>query len=53
MNDYVMKCLREAYVRDQNNKPSNRQPFSDIVHPDSSPVDDIKVIINGHRYNLS
>ena len=53
MNDYVMKCLREAYVRDYNNKPSNRQLFGDIVHPDSSPVDDIKVIINGHRYNLS
>ena len=53
MNDYVMDCLREAYVRDYNNKPSNRQPFGDIVHPDSSPIDDIKVIINGHRYNLS
>lgn len=53
MNDYVMNCLREAYIRDYNNKPSNRQPFGDIVHPDSSPVDDIKVIINGHRYNLS
>ena len=53
MNDYVMDCLREAYVRDYNNQPSNRQPFGDIVNPDSSPIDDIKVIINGHRYNLS
>ena len=53
MSDYVMDCLREAYVRDYNNQPRNRQPFGDIVHPDSSPVDDIKVIINGHRYNLS
>ncbi len=53
MNDYVIKCLKEAYLRDYNNQPSNRLPFHDIVHPESSPVDDIKVIINGHRYNLS
>ena len=53
MNDYVIKCLKEAYLRDYNNNPNNRLPFGDIVHPDSSPVDDIKVIINGHRYNLS
>jgi len=53
MSDYVMDCLREAYVRDYNNKPSNRLPFSDIVHPDSSPTEDVQVIINGHRYNLS
>ena len=53
MSDYVMKCLREAYVRDYNNKPSNRLPFGDIVHPDSTPADDIQVIVNGHRYNLS
>ena len=43
MNDYVMDCLREAYVRDYNNKPSNRLPFSD----------EVQVIVNGHRYNLS
>ena len=53
MNDYVVKCLKEAYLRDYNNNPNNRLPFGDIVHPDSSPVDDIKVIINGHRYNLT
>ena len=53
MNDYVIKCLKEAYLRDYNNRPSNRLPFGDIVHPDSSPADDIQVIINGHRYNLS
>jgi hypothetical protein len=53
MSDYVMDCLREAYVRDYNNQPSNRLPFGDIVHPDSSPTDDVQVIINGHRYNLS
>ena len=53
MNDYVIKCLKEAYVRDYNNQSSNRLPFGDIVHPDSSPEDDIQLIINGHRYNLS
>lgn len=53
MSDYVMDCLREAYVRDYNNQPSNRLPFGDIVDPESTPVDDIKVIINGQRYNLS
>ena len=53
MNDYVIKCLKEAYLRDYNNNPNNRLPFGDLVHPDSSPVDDIQVIINGHRYNLS
>ena len=53
INDYVIKCLKEAYLRDYNNNPNNRLPFGDIVHPDSSPVDDIQVIINGHRYNLT
>ena len=53
MNEYTIECLKEAYLRDYNNNPNNRLPFGDIVHPDSSPVDDIQVIINGHRYNLS
>ena len=43
MSDYVMDCLREAYVKDYNNKPSNRLPFGD----------EVQVIVNGHRYNLS
>ena len=43
MSDYVMDCLREAYVRDYNNKPGNRLPFGD----------EVQVIVNGHRYNLS
>ena len=55
MSDYVMKCLREAYVRDYNNQPSNRLPFGDKVSFDEGDMHspDIKVIINGHRYNLS
>ena len=42
MSDYVMDCLREAYVRDYNNKQSNRLPFGD----------EVQVIVNGHRYNI-
>jgi len=55
MSDHVMKCLREAYVRDYNNQPSNRLPFGDKVSFDEGDMHspDIKVIINGHRYNLS
>ena len=40
-------------IINHNNNPNNRLPFGEIVHPDSSPVDDIKVFINGHRYNLT
>ena len=43
MNDYVIKCLKEAYLRDYNNSPNNRLPFGD----------EVQVIVNGHRYNLS
>jgi hypothetical protein len=49
INDYVIKCLKEAYY--EQNKTG--LPWSDSVHPDSSPIDDIQLIINGHRYNLS
>ena len=55
INDYVIKCLKEAYIRDYNNQPSNRLPFGDEVSFDEGDMHspDIKVIINGHRYNLS
>ena len=49
INDYVIKCLKEAYYKQ--NKTS--LPWGDSVHPDSTPENDIQVIINGHRYNLS
>ena len=49
MNDYVVKCLKEAYY--EQNKTG--LPWGDSVHPDSTPENDIQVIINGHRYNLS
>ena len=49
MNDYTIKCLKEAYYKQ--NKTG--LPWRDSVHPDSTPEDDIQLIINGHRYNLS
>ena len=49
MNDYTIKCLKEAYY--EQNKTG--LPWCDSVNPESTPVDDIQVIINGHRYNLS
>ena len=49
MNDYTVGCLKEAYY--EQNKTG--LPWGDSVHPDSTPENDIQVIINGHRYNLS
>ena len=49
INDYVIKCLKEAYF--EQNKTG--LPWGDSVHPDSTPENDIQVIINGHRYNLT
>jgi len=46
MNDYVIKCLREAYY-EQNKTGLPFHEEGDMHSPD------IKVIINGHRYNLS
>ena len=34
-------------------KDENQLPFGDMVSPDSTPQNDIQVIINGHRYKLS
>lgn len=49
INDHTIKLLKDAYY--EQNKTG--LPWGDSVHPDSTPIDDIKVIINGHRYNLS
>ena len=46
MNDYTIKCLKEAYHKQ--NKTG--LPFG-IEYADQA--DDIQVIINGHKYNLS
>ena len=49
INDYVIKCLKEAYI--EQNKTG--LPWGDSVNLESTPVNDVQVIINGHRYNLS
>jgi hypothetical protein len=56
VSDYQVK-LMEKYSRDSENYykdyDGNQLPFGDMVHPDSTPQDDVQVIINGHRYNLT
>jgi len=48
INDHTIKLLKDAYY--EQNKTG--LPWGDSVHPDSTPIDDIKVIVNGHRYNI-
>jgi hypothetical protein len=31
----------------------DKLPWAEMIGPDSTPIDDVQVIINGHRYNLS
>ena len=38
------------HIRKELRKPT--LPWSDSVHPDSTPIDDVQVIVNGHRYNI-
>ncbi len=49
MNDYVIKCLKEAYL--EQNKTG--LPFDEEEDKFFCSTDDVQVIINGHRYNLS
>ena len=49
INDHTIKLLKDAYYEQNKTGLS----WGDSVSPDSTPIDDIKVIINGHRYNLS
>ena len=54
ISDWTMDTIRAQYKQaNELRSQSDKLPFGDIVHPDSSPIDDIQVIINGHRYNLS
>ena len=48
INDYTIKLLKDAYY--EQNKTG--LPWVDSVHPDSTPIDDVQVIVNGHRYNI-
>jgi len=53
VNDYQIKLMDMYRSEYWKNEKSNQLPFGDMVHPDSTPQDDVQVIINGHRYNLS
>ena len=49
INDYTIKCLKEAYF--EQNKTG--LPFDEEEDKFFCSTDDVQVIINGHRYNLS
>ena len=49
MNDYTVECLKEAYY--EQNKTG--LPFDEEEDKFFCSTDDVQVIINGHRYNLS
>ena len=54
INDYQASLIRKLSEETRENYNRNEQlPFGDMVHPDSTPQNDVQVIINGHRYNLS
>ena len=53
VSDYQIKLMErysDNYYKDEEN---DQLPFGDMVHPDSTLQDDVQVIINGHRYNLT
>ena len=49
MNEYTVECLKEAYY--EQNKTG--LPFDEEEDKFFCSTDDVQVIINGHRYNLS
>ena len=53
VNDYQVKLMERYSDNYWKDEESNQLPFGDMVHPDSTPQDDVQVIINGHRYNLT
>jgi len=54
ISDYTMDTIKSQYKQaNELRSQSDKLPWGDFVSPDSTPVDDIQVIINGHRYNLS
>ena len=53
ISDYTLSTLKVKNQHDRLRDQECRLPFGHIVHPDSTPADDIQVIVNGHRYNLS
>jgi len=57
MNDYTVKCLKEAYYeQNKTGLPFSDECESEVFHEDDKffcSTDDVQVIINGFRYNLS
>ena len=54
INDYQTSLIKQQSKELYKAKYNNEQvPFGDMVNPDSTPQNDVQVIINGHRYNLS
>jgi len=54
ISDYTMDTIKSQYKQaNESRNQSDKLPWCDFVNPESTPVDDIQVIINGHRYNLS
>ncbi len=54
VGEYTMKRIAEVHNDwHKMNTADDQLPFGDMVNPDSTPQDDVQVIINGHRYNLS
>lgn len=52
-NDQQLPFVHNAVNRILEDNIDNNVPFGDMVDPDSTPQNDIQVIINGHRYKLS
>jgi len=53
VSDYQVKLMERYSDNYYKDEESDQLPFGDMVHPDSTPQDDVQVIINGHRYNLT
>ena len=52
INDYQLSRIKQLAEEDKA-RYDEQVPFGDMVNPDSTPQNDVQVIINGHRYNLS
>jgi hypothetical protein len=54
ISDWTMDTIRAQYKQaNELHNQSDKLPWCDSVDPESTPTDDVQVIINGHRYNLS
>lgn len=54
ISEWTMDTIRAQYKQaNELRNQSDKLPWCDFIDPESTPVDDIQVIINGHRYKLS